>query len=92
MEQSEGNIDCFVDFLGSGGTFQGCCKKLKEYNSNITCYAVEPVNAVVYAGKPLISGGAHKIQGCGYARDLPKIDRKLIDGYIYKYQIKRLIK
>lgn len=81
-EQSDGDIDCFVDFLGSGGTFQGCAEKLKEYNENISCYAVEPLNAAVYAGKPLINEGAHKIQGCGYAMDLPKIDKELIDGYI----------
>lgn len=81
-EQSEGKIDGFVDFLGSGGTFQGCSERLKEYNKDIRCYVAEPINAAVYAGKSLINSGAHKIQGCGYARDLPKIDKKLIDGHI----------
>lgn len=81
-EQSDGKIDCFVDFLGSGGTFEGCAEKLKEYNENINCYVVEPTNAAVYAGHPLINEGSHKVQGCGYAMDLPKVNRKLIDGYL----------
>ncbi len=81
-EQSEGKIDCFVDIVGSGGTFEGCAEKLKEYNKNIRCYVVEPANAAVYAKKDLINEGRHKIQGCGYAMDLPKVKKDLIDGCI----------
>jgi len=81
-EQSDGKIDCFVDIAGSGGTFAGCAEKLKEYNPNIRCYMVEPANAAVYAGKRLVNEGRHKIQGCGYAMDLPKVNRKLIDGFV----------
>lgn len=81
-EQSNGQIDCFVDMVGSGGTFEGCAEKLKEFNANIRCYVVEPENAAVYAGHPLINGGRHKVQGCGYAMDLPKINKKIIDGCV----------
>lgn len=81
-EQSNGQIDCFVDVVGSGGTFEGCAEKLKEFNDHIRCYIVEPVNAAVYAGFPVINDGRHKIQGCGYALDLPKINKKRIDGCI----------
>ena len=79
-EQSDGNIDCFVDIVGSGGTFEGCAEKLKEYNKNINCYIVEPVNAAVYAQRNLINEGRHKVQGCGYAMDLSMINKNLIDG------------
>lgn len=79
-EQSDGNIDCFVDIVGSGGTFEGCAEKLKEYNKNINCYIVEPANAAVYARKNLINEGRHKVQGCGYAMDLSMINKNLIDG------------
>lgn len=82
LKQSDGKIDCFVDIVGSGGTFAGCAEKFKEYNKNIRCYIVEPANAAVYAGKSLINEGRHKIQGCGYAMDLSKVNKKLIDGYI----------
>ncbi|OPL07588.1 MAG: cysteine synthase [delta proteobacterium ML8_F1] len=80
--QSEGRIDCFVDIVGSGGTFEGCAEKLKEYNEAIRCYLVEPEAAAVYAKKPLVAEGRHKIQGCGYARQLPKVKEALIDGLI----------
>lgn len=81
-EQSSGQIDCFVDIVGSGGTFEGCAEKLKELNKKIRCYIVEPANAAVYAGYSLVNHGRHKIQGCGYAMDLPKINANFIDGYI----------
>jgi cysteine synthase A len=80
--QSEGRIDCFVDIVGSGGTFEGCAEKLKAYNKAIRCYLVEPQAAAVYAGKALVDEGRHKIQGCGYARQLPKVKETLIDGLI----------
>ncbi|MCF4114901.1 MULTISPECIES: PLP-dependent cysteine synthase family protein [Dethiosulfovibrio] len=81
-EQSDGRIDCFVDLVGSGGTFEGCAEKLKSYRSDIRCYVAEPAAAAVYAGCPLSNGGRHRIQGCGYAMDLPKIKRKHIDGCV----------
>lgn len=82
LEQSDGKIDCFVDIAGSGGTFQGCAEKLKEYNKNIHCYLAEPYNAAVYAEKELINNGRHMVQGCGYAMNLPKVNKALIDGCI----------
>ncbi len=82
LEQSDGKIDCFVDIVGSGGTFEGCAEQFKECNKNIHCYIVEPSNAAVYAGKKLINEGRHQVQGCGYAMDLPLINKELIDGYI----------
>lgn len=80
-DQANGNIDVFVDFIGSGSTFQGCASGLKKFKSNIRCYAVEPRAAAVYAGKP-VTDGAHKIQGGGYSMNLPLVDRSLIDGFI----------
>jgi cysteine synthase A len=82
LEQTDGKIDCFVDFVGSGGTFEGCAEKLKEYNKNIKCYIAEPFNAAVYSGEPLINGGRHKVQGCGYAMDLTKIKKEFVDGIV----------
>lgn len=81
-EQSDGNIDCFVDTIGSGGTFEGCAKKLKEFNSDIKCYVSEPTNAAVYAKIESKTNGRHKIQGCGYSIHLEKVSKKLIDGLI----------
>lgn len=81
-EQCDGNIDVFVDILGSGGTFVGCAERLKEYKNSIRCYVVEPESAAFYAKKPVLNDGAHKIQGCGYNMELPKMNESLVDGYI----------
>ncbi len=79
--QTDGKIDAFVEFVGSGGTFQGCALGLREHNKNIKNYLVEPTNAAFYSGDTIIDG-SHKIQGGGYSMDLPLLDRNLIDGII----------
>lgn len=80
-EQTEGSIDVFVDFVGSGSTFGGCAKALKAYNPAIRCYVVEPAGAAVYAGQQVTNPG-HRIQGGGYSMELPLLDESLIDGCI----------
>lgn len=81
-EQSGGAVDVFLDMVGSGGTFEGCAEALKAHNADIRCYVVEPENAAVYAGLPIKNEGRHKVQGCGYAMDLPKLKRGNIDGFV----------
>lgn len=80
-EQTDGKVDAFVDFLGSGSTFAGCSKTLKKYNPAIRCYVAEPETAAIYADKEITDSG-HKIQGGGYSMDLPLVDKNLIDGYV----------
>ena len=80
-EQSGGQIDAFLDFAGTGGTFIGCARALKKRRPAIRCYLVEPREAAYMAGKP-VTNPSHKIQGGGYSMDLPLVDRTLIDGYI----------
>lgn len=81
-KQTNGEIDVFLDFAGSGGTFTGCAKTLKKYKSDIRCYLVEPDSAPFYSGKPL-SNPNHKIQGGGYLMDLPLLDKNLVTDYIH---------
>ncbi len=80
--QSDGKVDCFVDTVGSGGTFEGCAEALKAHNKNIRCYISEPENASIYQKKEPVDEGRHSIQGCGYYMDLPKIKKENIDGYV----------
>jgi cysteine synthase len=77
-----GRIDGFVDFVGSGGTFAGVSKALKERNSAIRCYVVEPVGAAPIAGQP-VTRPEHPIQGGGYSiGDLQFLNGVRADGYL----------
>ncbi|WP_369368497.1 PLP-dependent cysteine synthase family protein [Streptomyces sp. CG4] len=81
-QQTGGALDGFVDFLGSGGTYAGVTKALKEHNPAARCYVVEPAGAAVLAGRPL-SHPDHPIQGGGYAMsDLDFLAGVPIDGFV----------
>lgn len=61
-QDTDGQTDCFVACVGTGGTLIGVARGLKAHNPDIKIIAVEP------AGSPLLSGGkagSHKIQGIG---------------------------
>ena len=80
-EQSEGQIEVFADFIGTGGTFGGYAGALKKYNPAIRAYAVEPYGCAHY-GDEIIEGAMHGIQGGGYARAMPNSDASLVDGAV----------
>ncbi|KXH41040.1 cysteine synthase A [Colletotrichum nymphaeae SA-01] len=64
-EQTNGNLDGFVDYVGSGGTYAVVTKRLKALNPSSKCFIVEPHGAAVLAKQP-ISQPEHPIQGGGY--------------------------
>lgn len=64
--QSGGMIDAFADFAGTGGTYAGVTRALKERNPAIRCYVVEPEGAAAIAGQKIMRPN-HPIQGGGYA-------------------------
>ena len=81
-EATDGAIDGFVDFVGSGGTYAGVTKFLKERNPAIRCYIVEPEGAAAVAGQQ-VTKPEHPIQGGGYAMpDLQFLRNTPVDGYI----------
>jgi len=81
-DATEGKLDGFADFLGSGGTYKGITKALKELNSQVQCFVIEPEGAAVKAGQQ-VTNPNHPIQGGGYNKaDLAFLDNVPVDGFI----------
>lgn len=75
----DGDVSAFVASVGTGGTFTGTAKFLKEKNAFVKAFAVEPSESAVLSGE---EKGAHGIQGIG-AGFIPKVlDTQLIDEVI----------
>lgn len=81
LRATGGQIDAYCDLVGTGGSFAGCAQAFKEHNPAIQCFVVEPKGAEVLAGC-LVTCCGHVMQGAGYARDLPLIDKSHIDGHL----------
>lgn len=82
LEQSDGAVDAFCDFVGSGGSFAGCAQAFKEHDPAIQCHVVEPAGSAMLAGEP-VTRANHRIQGGGYGMaDLTMLDRRFIDGFL----------
>jgi len=60
-EQMEGRVDGFVAGVGSGGTFSGVARFLKEHNPAVVTVAVETQGSILQGGPP----GKHKVEGIG---------------------------
>ena len=80
--QSGGSVTHFCDFVGSGGSYAGITKYLKEQDPKIACYIVEPEGAEVLAHGAAENPG-HPIQGGGYSiADLKFLENVPVDGYL----------
>jgi cysteine synthase A len=82
LRQTDGKVDYFVDFVGTGGTYAGTAKGLKAYNKNIKCFVVEPEKGGVYGGNTPAANPVHVIQGGGYAVKRDIVDEGLVDGSV----------
>jgi len=79
---SGASLTAFADFAGSGGTYGGTIRALKQANPSLHGYVVEPDGAAVLAGQRAAHPG-HPIQGGGYAMaELALLDPQLVDGYL----------
>jgi len=80
--QSAGSVTHFCDFIGSGGSYAGITRYLKQMDPAIGCYVVEPRGAEILA-TGAVEHADHPIQGGGYSMpDLRFLDGLPVDGYL----------
>jgi cysteine synthase A len=60
-EQMDGRVDAFLAGVGTGGTFSGVARYLKERNRQVITVAVETEGSILQGGEP----GKHKVEGIG---------------------------
>lgn len=60
-DQMDGQVHVFVAGAGTGGTFMGTARYLKEQNSDIKTVIVEPEGSILNGGE----SGPHKTEGIG---------------------------
>lgn len=77
--QMNGDVDCFVAGVGSGGTLQGVGRFLKEHKPGVKLVAVEPKNVSALLGH---EPGLHQIQGIGDGFIPAVLDVSMIDDVI----------
>jgi cysteine synthase len=81
-EQTAGQIDAILAFVGSGGALGGLARGLRRKRPQLRVYAVEPSSATSLACC-CCSDGAHGIQGGGYGKGrLTLMDGIAVDSYL----------
>jgi cysteine synthase A len=78
FEQMAGDVDAVVVGSGTGGTFTGVARFVKEKNPRALGIAVETQGSVLGGGKP----GDHRIEGIGSSFIPATFDAKLADQII----------
>ena len=77
-EQTEGRVTHIALGAGTGGTFSGVSRFLKEKNPNVKCYVVEPQGSI-------LGGGEYKeywVEGIGNSFLPDTLDMSLADGVL----------
>lgn len=77
-EQMDARIDAFVGGVGTGGTFSGIARFLKEQNPGILTVAVETQGSILQGGQP----GPHKVEGIGVHFIPNTFDRSVADEIV----------
>ncbi|PCJ21075.1 MAG: cysteine synthase [Candidatus Cloacimonadota bacterium] len=75
-EQTKGKVTAFLAGAGTGGTFSGVAKFLKEKNPNVKTYVVEPEGSTIGGGEE----GPHWVEGIGNNYIPDTLDMNLSDG------------
>jgi cysteine synthase A len=78
FDQMQGKIDALVIGVGTGGTFSGIARFLKERLPKVLCVAVETQGSILQGGPP----GQHKVEGIGVSFIPKTFDRKYADEIV----------
>jgi O-acetylserine dependent cystathionine beta-synthase len=82
FEQMEGRVDAFVAGAGTGGTFTGVAKYLRERLPGVQCFIVEPQGSILKGGE----AGPHDVEGIGASSFIPPVlDMSLANDVIQIY-------
>jgi cysteine synthase A len=77
--QSGGQVDAFVQAIGTTASLRGVTTVLRRHNPQARIIAVEPAeSAVLSGGRP----GAHRIEGIGIGYAPPMWDASLVDEIV----------
>src|SRR5690242_18092645 len=80
-EQMQENVDAVVLGAGTGGTFTGVARFMKERNPRVLAYLVESQGSIYGGGQP----GDHKVEGIGSSFIPETANLSLADGVITAY-------
>ena len=75
FDQMEGSIDAVIIGVGTGGTFSGVARYLKEKLPNVLTVAVETQGSILSGGAP----GKHKVEGIGVSFIPKTFDARIAD-------------
>ena len=78
-QQSGGQVDAFVQSVGTSASIQGVAQALRKQNPKVRIVAVEPGESAVLSGG---EAGPHKIEGVGIGRTPPMWDPAIIDEVV----------
>jgi cysteine synthase A len=78
-KQTEGNVQAFVQSIGTSASLRGVAAALRQRNPAVEIIAVEPSESAVLSGGP---AGAHRIEGIGVGFAPPLWDPSAVNEII----------
>jgi cysteine synthase A len=78
-EQTGGNLDVFIVAQGTGGTFTGVARFLREQKSPALLYVIEPAKCPILSKR---QWGSHSIEGIGDGFIPRNLDVSLLSGVV----------
>ena len=76
-EQTDGQVDAFVQSVGTAASIRGAGERLRQHRPDLEIIAVEPAESAVLAGRPT---GAHRIEGIGAGFVVPLWRADFVDA------------